>query len=633
MSRTRTSRLQRIGFEGDLSWGDAPGCHISRPWRLVESRRTTIYALYLLVTCVLLSGLFTQKSDAQKKQPSRTTSTRQQPSALGSESSRPRLVLLIVVDQFRYDYLERFGDLYVANGINRLLKNGASWTEANYDHMPTYTSPGHAALVTGTWPSENGIVSNTWFDRETGKRVSSVTDDSTLLLGGKDGEKGSSPLRLLASTLGDEMRLATNDRAKVISISLKNYSAILPGGRHANAAYWFSTSTGNMVSSTYYFAHLPAWVDRFNQTRPADKYYGAKWDRLLPEAEYLKRAGLDAPSWEDIGTAKDTNTFPHVITGGASAPGKDYYKALGYSPFGNDILVEFADQAIANEKLGADGDTDLLSVSFSSNDYVGHRFGPYSQEAMDVSLRVDRQIAELLDEVDSRVGLQNTLVVFSADHGVAPIPEHAASLNLPGMRIKAEDLFKVIKTAIKNRYSSNRNVEDYIQTFKYKGKVYDGLINGNVYLNFAALKRDGVDREDIAHVVGDAAMTVPGTSRYFTRGQLESGSIPPYDPVARRVLHGFNSQRSGDVWIIFQPFTLLVTEPDDPTDPLDPANHGSPYSYDTHVPMIIMGISLTRGRYVESASPADIAPTLANILGIQAPSNVTGRVLGEGLKR
>ncbi|HEY0546893.1 MAG TPA: alkaline phosphatase family protein [Pyrinomonadaceae bacterium] len=593
-----------------------------------NARRNIFLALALLVVCALSLGNFFQTSNAQK----RTRGVQAAPSR--AQNAHTRLVLLIVVDQFRYDYLERFGDLFVANGIRRLTREGASWSEANYDHSPTYTAPGHATLMTGTWPSENGIVANNWFERETGKRVSSVTDDDTLLLGGKEGEKGSSPRRLLSSTLGDELRLASNDRSKVIGISVKNRSAILPAGRRANAAYWFNLNNGNMVSSSYYFNRLPAWVERFNAAHMADKFYGARWDRLLPESEYLKRAGADAPAWEDIDTAKDTNTFPHIVTGGAKSPDKNFYKALDYAPFSNDILVAFAKQAVENESLGEDDDTDFLSVSFSCNDYIGHRFGPYSQEMMDVTLRVDRQIAELLEEVDKRVGLRNTLVVFTADHGVAPIPEHAAAINLPGRRIKKDDVLKAINAAIKERYGrGGRAADDYIQKFKYNNTELDGFINGNIYFNQSALKRDGVSMEELARVAGEAAMSVAGTARYFTRGQLEAGSIPPMDVVARRMLHGFHPQRSGDLVILYQPFSILFGDPDDPADPRDAATHGSPYSYDTHVPLIIMGNSLQPGRYIETATPADIAPTLANILGIQAPSNATGRVLVEGIKR
>src|ERR1041385_5811139 len=267
---------------------------------------------------------------------------------------RPRLVLLIVVDQFRYDYLERFGDLFVANGFKRLLRDGASWTQSNYDHMPTYTAPGHGTMMTGAYPAESGIIGNEWLDRASGKRITSVYDETVKLLGGTSTETASSPSRLMASTVGDELRLATNDRAKVIGISVKDRSAILPAGRHANAAYWFSTWSGTMVSSTYYFNQLPAWVTKFNSTKPADKYFGAKWERVLPEDEYVKRVGPDDPKWEDVSNAwtPDTNTFPHTVTGGLTAPGGKFYTALDYTPFKNEMLVSFAEDAIVNEQLG-----------------------------------------------------------------------------------------------------------------------------------------------------------------------------------------------------------------------------------------------------------------------------------------
>src|SRR6185295_13921899 len=237
------------------------------------------------VVVLLLVALLTFPSASAQQ---RTTSVPQK---------RPRLVLLIVVDQFRYDYLERFGDLFGPNGFKRLLRDGASWAQTNYDHTPTYTAPGHGTMMTGAYPAESGIIANEWLDRPPCKRITGVTDDSVKQLGGDPTEPGASPRRLLSSTVGDEMRLVTNDRSKVIGISVKDRSAILPAGRHANAAYWFSWMTGNMVSSNYYFPQLPAWVASFNNTKPADKYFSAKWDRLLPESEYVKRAGPDSPSW------------------------------------------------------------------------------------------------------------------------------------------------------------------------------------------------------------------------------------------------------------------------------------------------------------------------------------------------
>ncbi|MCA1555877.1 MAG: alkaline phosphatase family protein, partial [Acidobacteria bacterium] len=375
--------------------------------------------------------------------------------------ARPRLVLVIVVDQFRADYLERFGDLFAANGgLRRLMRDGAQWTNANFDHMPTYTAPGHATIMTGAWPSETGIIANDWYDRETGRLISNASDPEDKpdkqrwqLFGGGERERASSPRRLIASTLGDEIRLVTNGRSKVIGISSKDRGATLPAGRHANAAYWFSPFTGNMVSTDYYFNELPAWVARYNAARPADKYFGMEWTRLLKDTgEYERRAGADAPPWENIGGVKDTNTFPHKVTGGATAPGREFYSVLDYSPFSNDLLVGFAQEAIENENLGKDADTDVLSVSFSANDYIGHRFGPYSQEVMDITLRTDGQIGTLLEFVNAKVGLQNTVVVFTADHGVAPIPEHASAMGLTGGRVGNSDIMNAARNAVRARF-------------------------------------------------------------------------------------------------------------------------------------------------------------------------------------
>jgi len=564
---------------------------------------------------------------AQQPRPARRTGD------ASLKGPRPRLVLLIVVDQFRYDYLTRFGDLFGARGIGRLMREGASWTESNFDHSATLTAPGHAVFLTGAWPSQTGIIANEWYERDTGKRVKSVTDDSTKKLGGKPGEKGYSPRRLLCSSVGDELRIADGDRSKVIGISTKDRSAILPAGWRGNGAYWFSTDNGNMLSSTYYFDKEPDWVERFNNRHLADKWFGAHWDRLLPEAEYLRRAGKDDVPWENLDkSSKDTNYFPHFVTGGSERPDKRYYKALEYSPFANDMLVAFAEEAITNEKLGGDADTDLLSVSFSANDHVGHRFGPYSHEAMDMTLRVDRQIGTLLDFVDAHVGLRNTLVIFSADHGASPVPEQAALMNLPGHRYQKAELRRIVEDGLAARYGrKDRPASDYIQTFSNKEETEQGLINSNFYLNRAALKRDGIDLDECERVVGDLSMRMPGAARYFTRAQLENNLISAADPIARRVLHGFYPQRSGDVIVVFEPYNILFDLPDEPTDTRSSATHGSPYSYDTHVPLIIMGRDFAKGNYDQAATPADIAPTLAGVLGLQAPSCSIGRVLSEAL--
>ena len=546
-----------------------------------------------------------------------------------SPPKRPRLVLFIAVDQFRYDYLERLGDLFVANGFKRLLRDGASWTQSNYDHMPTYTAPGHATMLTGAYPAESGIIGNYWFDRASGKRVSSVSDDTVKALAGEPNEPASSPRRLLASTIGDELRLLTNDRAKVIGISVKDRSAILPAGRHANAAYWLGDTFGGMVSSTYYFNQLPAWVSAFNKADPVDKYFGQKWERLLPESEYIKRAGPDSTPWEKVTASGDTNAFPHTITGGATKPGVNFYTHLDHSPFTNDILLAFAQQAIINEQLGADDDTDVLSVSFSASDYVGHRYGPYSQEVMDVTLRVDRTIASLLDFVNERVGLSHTLVALTADHGVSPIPEQAEASGLGGGRIKFTDIVGTINKAISARYNPEAKAPDPTADYLLKNSGTstgrEWLLNGNLYFNYDALRRDNVNVEELSEVVVAAALTIPGVARAFSRVQLQRGAVAITDPIERRMVNGFYPARSGDIVLVAEPYKYLAD--------LTTATHGSAYSYDTHVPTIIMGPGIIPGRYYEAATPADIAPTLSAVLRITPPTSSTGRVLIEAIKR
>ena len=575
-------------------------------------RRRTLLLLGLTVVLVLNPVAFAQR--------------RPQPTG----QKRPKLVLLIAVDQFRYDYLERFGDLFGPNGFRRLLRDGASWTQSNYDHMPTYTAPGHGTMMTGAYPAESGIIGNEWLDRASGKRVTSVSDESVKLLGGLPNDPASSPSRLMASTVGDELRLATNDHARVIGISVKDRSAILPAGRHANAAYWFSWTSGTMVSSTYYFPQLPAWVTAFNNAKPADKYFGTKWERLLPESEYTKRVGADNPSWENVpSTWNDTNSFPHTITGGSKTPDRNFYTALDYSPFTNDILVSFAQQAIVNEQLGQDDDTDVLTVSFSANDYVGHRFGPYSQEVMDVTLRTDKTIATLLDFVDARVGLANTLIALTADHGVSPIPEQAAALGLGGGRVPFASVMGKIQAAISARYNPQGKTPDpsadYLLRLNEGATTREWFINNNIYFNYDALRRDGVNIEEFSQVVVAAALSVPGIARAFSRLQLLRGATSVTDPIERRALHGFYPSRSGDVVMVAEPYKYIAET--------ITATHGSPYSYDTHVPTIIMGAGVAPGRYLEPASPADIAPTLSALLRITAPTNSTGRVLIEALRR
>jgi len=553
---------------------------------------------------VVLLGALTllqQSSEAQRQVGARA-------SAAPSASGKPKLVLLIIVDQFRYDYLERFGDLFGAGGFRRLVNEGALFTSANYDYVPTFTACGHAAISSGSIPAQNGIIGNTWFDRESGKVRVMVADDSAHLVTGSGVSSqggAASPNTLIGSTLADQIRLANNYQSKVIAVSLKDRSAVLPGGHHPNGAFWFSELTGEFVSSDYYSKELPVWVRDFDNSRGADKYFGKKWERVGPPEAYKRAQAENLPVQRSpLGTG-----FPYIVTGGDQKPGSKYYLSFAYSPFGSEFLAEFAKTAVAAESLGADSYPDLLSVSFSSPDLTGHFYGPDSQEIVDTYIRLDRNIADFLNYVDKRVGLVNTIIAVTGDHGVAPVPEYIRSKGIDAARLAAGEVSDAANKALSARFG--------------EGKWVLNLVNDQLYLDQKLIAEKKVDPAEAERVAGESALATEGVVNYFTRTQILSGQMPG-GAIARRVMNGFYRERCGDVWLITKPFSFF-SEGEIAT------THGSPYNYDTHVPVIIYGAGVRAGRYNLECSPSDIAPTLAAILGIEPPSNRTGRVLVEAL--
>jgi predicted AlkP superfamily pyrophosphatase or phosphodiesterase len=517
---------------------------------------------------------------------------------------KPRLVLGIVIDQFRYDYLTRFEDLFGEGGFRRLLMHGAVFTNANYIYVPTVTAPGHATFMSGSAPAFHGIIANEWFERETDRRVESVTDDSVKPLGGKTSESRS-PRRFVGSTLGDQLKLASAGKSKVIGIALKDRAAILPAGKGANGAFWYDDKSGEFVSSTYYFPDLPSWVKQFNQAHLADKYFNKKWEKLLPESAYERSQPDDSPFEKyRFGTK-----FPYVINGGESKIGPKFYEQLDESPFANDYVVTFAKAAIEAEGLGQDEYTDLLTVSFSANDLVGHNFGPYSQEVEDMALRVDRSLADLFSYVDRKVGLANTIIVFTADHGVAPIPEHAQAVGLGGGRIDVKTITAAAETALDDRFGQDNWIRE--------------TVAGNIYLDYKTLERRHAKRDEIESVACEAVTKVVGVAECYTRTQLLAKQLTP-GLISTRVLNDFYPERNGDVLFILKPYYMTRTG--------DGTTHGTPYSYDTHVPVIFYGYGIVPGSYSAVSSPSDIAPTLANVLKIEPPSSVVGRVLTEAIR-
>ncbi len=545
---------------------------------------------------------------AASPRPSQEGRSLERPPILNSLGRRqPRLVVLIAIDQFRYDYLERFRDLFGSSGFNRLVGRGANFTNARYSHAPTYTAPGHAVISTGAQPSTTGIVGNAWYDRESGQLVTSVSDSKTRLLGAGP-RSSASPSRLLTDTIGDELRLSNNCKSRVVSISIKDRAAILLGGKLANGAFWFDEASGRFVSSDYYFESLPDWVQEFNRTKPADKFFNTPWRKLLPDGAYARSTSDDEPY--EIPGEGDTRTFPHDLRRGLNSPGPKYYRALLDSPYGNSLVLDFARAAVTAERLGMRAYPDLLTVGLSSNDFVGHAFGPYSQEVEDITVRTDRMISEFLSFLDRRVGLDRYSVVLTADHGVSPAPEFAAQHKLNGRRIPLQQIRDAMDQALRKRLG--------------EGGWIAAIEGGSIYLNRALLAQKGLEASTVAAIAGEAALTVPGIARYFTPASLQADHLAS-DFVASAVANGFHPARSGDLILVMEPFTQQLSS-------TTGTSHGSPYSYDSHVPLILCGPGIRAGRFTRPCGPIDIAPTLAVILNIESPAAATGQPLREVLQ-
>ena len=495
-----------------------------------------------------------------------------------------RLVLLIAVDQFRYDYLTRFRSEYTS-GFNRLLTEGADFTNAFLEHYPTVTAIGHSTMMSGATPALSGIVGNDWFDRAAGKSVTSVEDPETKLVGGAEGT-GFSPRRMLVNTVGDELKSASRAAAdsplypKVFGLSLKDRSAVLSAGHMANAAFCLDTKTGAFVTSTYYRTDLPAWAAAFNAKKPADAFAGKTWNYLNPAA----------------GSA---GTLPPV--------GDTLYNAVFGSPFGNDLLLSFALAAIEAEQLGQRGVTDLLTVSFSSNDSVGHSFGPDSPQVHDISVRTDRTIGELLARVDKLVGLDHTLVVLTADHGVAPVPEVQQQRHLPGGRLTKDEAMTPIATALSAKYGA--------------GNWIIGTAGTSPYLNYALIEEKHLDPVEVRKVAAAAAARLPHVARVYTRDQVLSGQVTA-DTIGRRIARSENLTRSGDLEIVFEPYWMRAASG---------TTHGTPYAYDAHIPLLFMGPGIRPGHYDANVALNDLAPTVATLIAVETPSGSQGRVLTEML--
>jgi len=496
-------------------------------------------------------------------------------------NGHPKLVVVIVIDQFRGDYLERYRDQFGEGGFRLLLDHGANFTDCNYNYANTRTAPGHATLFTGAYSNRHGILANEWWDTQKKRMVTSVEDDDTRILGVTTNSPGSSPHNLLAGTLGDELKLATQGKARVFGIALKDRAAVLPAGFAGDGAYWIDQKSGLWITSTYYRSDLPKWVQDFNAGKRAEKYLNLDW--------------------------KDSDG--RVLRSTKPLEGKDpiFYELVGTTPFANDYEFDFARELVTNERLGNGPATDLLIISLSANDILGHKVGPDSPEVRAMTLATDRQLAGFFDFLGHEVGLANIWIALSADHGVAPLVSTATALHIPAVSLPAEKLRAQINQALSAKL---QRPNEYVRDLDFPV----------AWLNeeaFAAIK---LKEEDAERAVGEA-MKQAGLRGYFTRSQLRDGDVPNTETGAQ-YLHSYSPLGGWYVIGTTAPFSLGVSSGTD---------HASPYTYDTHVPLAFYGLPFQPGTYRTHAEPVDLAVTLASLLGIDAPSQAMGRVLVEAL--
>lgn len=495
---------------------------------------------------------------------------------------KPKLILTVMVDQLRYDYLMRWNKDY-RGGFRQLLDRGANFTDGHLGHYPSVTAIGHASLLTGAYPVNSGIVGNDWYDRESGKKVESITDFNEKNLGGESDGYGASPRRLLVSTLGDQMKMAVSadvnpQTAVVVGISLKDRGAIMPTGHMADGAYWYDRQTGDFVTSTYYFKELPAWVQAHNARKLQDRYLGKDFE---------------------------CDDLPEPITRVPGTRGPMYYSSLWNTPYSSELIVEFAKAAVEHHQLGQRDAIDLLAVSFSGNDSLGHRDGPDSGSVREMTLQTDRILGEFFAYLDSKIGMDNVLVVLSSDHGVGPIPEVNQERNMPGGRIARQAVFQPLEQALIAKFGA--------------GKWILGTAGSAPYLNHELIAEKSLDPAAVRYFAAEVMRTMPGVMRVFTRDQLLLGQVPS-DAAAQRVVMSYHPSRSGDLEVLLEPYWIGDGSR---------ATHGTPYSYDTHIPIVFMGPGVRAGHYDGKITMQDIAPTLANMLEIEAPSGSEGRVLSE----
>ena len=513
------------------------------------------------------------------------------------------LVLQVTVDQLRGDYPLRLKKRFQNGGFRYLMDKGVVYTNAHFQHAITFTANGHGTLFTGGHPAEHGLVGNSWYDWDTGKSVNCVEDNRYPIIGvPAEPYNGKSPKYLTSTTIGDELVLATGGKSRIFGVSIKDRGAIIPAG-HLGKAYWYDTSTGKFISSRYYYDEYPSWVKSWNADRPADRFMGESW-RLLNDRQSYIYGHMDERSAErpfkHLGLS-----FPHPL---GDSQTEDYYSGLRFTPVADELTLEFAMALIKQERLGQRDNIDFLSVSFSATDYIGHTYGPNSLEYEDNILRLDKTLARLFGFIDQIIGLNRVLVVLSSDHGVDEIPEHKRELGFDAGRVSPEQLVSGLNAALQKRFKSSDN-------------FVVGFWDAGVYLNLDTVERLDLSVAEVEQAASEEALEFRGIAAALTRSNLITGKIVN-TPIMNKVQRAFHPKRSGNVILIPKQFWTLYGD-------TYAAMHGSPYSYDTYVPIMIAGRNISPQIISRAVGPKDIAPTIAAYLGIKPPSGSVGEILLE----
>ncbi|GAA3564970.1 alkaline phosphatase PafA [Snuella lapsa] len=512
----------------------------------------------------------------------------------------PKLIVGIVVDQMRYDYLTRFYNKYGEGGFKRMMKEGFNCKNNHYNYVPTYTGPGHTSIYTGTTPKYHGIIANDWYDKEIKDMVYCAGDEAVQPVGTLDKAGKMSPHRMKTTTFADENRLFTQMRGKTIGISIKDRGAILPAGHTANAAYWFhGKNEGHWISSTHYMDELPKWVNDFNASGTVKSYLKV-WNTVYDINDYVE-SGSDLNTFEGGFKGKKTATFPYELAKLSDQNGG--FDILKSTPYGNSLTADFAIAAISGEALGEDDITDVLAVSFSCTDYVGHNFGVNSKEVEDTYIRLDKDLERLFNNLDKNVGKNNYTVFLTADHGAVDVPAYLQSVKIPAGYLNNSKTRKVFDAFMEESYGSKDLVEN--------------ISNNQIFLNREKIKALGLNLNDVQEAIVNEVLAYANIDKAYSATTMSSASFET--GVESFVQKGFNQKRSGDI--------IMVPDPAHISYGKTGSSHGSSLNYDTHVPLLFFGKGIKHGHTLQRTDITDIAPTMSALLGTSFPNGAIGKPL------